>query len=90
MSELDHIAREEFQNFRQDVGEHFKLLHECDRRIEKKIDALTEKIEPVIAEYNKSQQRRKSRWEMKLLIFGAALGAGFSIIATLALAILGK
>ncbi len=80
MGALDHISREEFQNFRQDASEHFRTLHECDRRIERKIDELAARLEPVIGEYDKSVASRRGRHEMGMLAIGAALGALFSAV----------
>ena len=77
---LDHINREEFQNFRQDAGEHFKMLHECDRRIERKIEELAALLEPVLDEHAQSMESRRGRREVKMLAIGAALGAFFSAV----------
>lgn len=92
MGALDHIAREESQNFRQDVSEHFARLHECDRRIEGKIDRLAETLGPVADEYGKMNASRhatrQKRWEVRMLALGAAFGACFSILAAAVLYIL--
>jgi hypothetical protein len=83
MGALDRIARDEFQNFRQDVGEHFARLHECDRRIEGKIDRLAETLGPIADEHGRRsaihQEMRQKRWEVRMLALGAAFGAGFSV-----------
>ncbi|MEM3160654.1 MAG: hypothetical protein QXJ74_07715 [Nitrososphaera sp.] len=85
MGALDHIARDEFQNFRQDVSEHFARLHECDRRIEGKIDRLAQTLGPIADEHAREdatrREARQKRWEVRMLALGAAFGAGFSIVA---------
>jgi hypothetical protein len=73
------VARDEFQNFRQDASDHFRQLHECDMRIEGKIDALTEKLNPVIEEHKRKQEARSFRKEVKLLVIGTLFGAAGTI-----------
>jgi hypothetical protein len=72
---MSKVARDEFQNFRQDVSDHFRQLHECDRRIEGKIDALTEKLNPIVEEHKRKQEARSFRREVKLLAIGTVFGA---------------
>lgn len=88
MGALDYINRDEFQNFRQDAIEHFKMLHECDKRIEHKIDELAARLAPAIEEYDKSVASRRGRHEIRVLAIGAALGALFSATATALLFVL--
>lgn len=68
------VERDEFQNFRQDVSDHFRLLHDCDRRIEKKIDGLTDKLGPIVEEHARRQEIKSFTKEVKLLIIGTLFG----------------
>lgn len=81
---MRNVARDEFQNLRQDVSDHFRQLHECDRRIEGKIDALTDRLNPIIEEHRRRQEARSFTKEVKLLI----IGTGFGIAGTLAVYLL--
>lgn len=72
---MSEVARDEFQNFRQDVSGHFDQLHECDRRIEGKIDALAEKLIPIVEEHKKRQEVKSFKREVKLLAIGTVFGA---------------
>ena len=80
---MSDVARDEFQNFRQDVGDHFNLLHECDRRIEGKIDALTEKLSPIVEEHSRRRESRSFTKEVKLLIIGTMFGVAGTLAAYL-------
>jgi hypothetical protein len=88
MGVFDHIGREEFQNFRQDASEHFGMLHECDKKIERKIDELAARLAPVMEEYDRSVASRRGQHEMKMLAIGAALGSLFSAATTALLFVL--
>lgn len=71
---MTDVARDEFQNFRQDVSDHFRQLHECDRRIEGKIDLLAEKLTPIIEEHTRRLEKRSFAREVKLLVIGTLFG----------------
>ncbi|MEW5841106.1 MAG: hypothetical protein AB1753_08885, partial [Thermoproteota archaeon] len=68
-------------------------LHECDRRIERKLDELAAALEPVVRSYDEvaagRQQRKNDRREVRMLALGAAIGAGFSVAAALLLFMIG-
>jgi hypothetical protein len=69
------VERDEFQNFRQDISGRFDRLHDCDRRIENKIDALAGTLAPVIEEHDRRREKKSFVREVRLLGVGTLFGA---------------
>jgi hypothetical protein len=67
-SDGNHVSKDVFDLFKEYTDEKFNVLHECDQRIEGKLDTLIEKLEAT----EQKKQDRKFGTREKVIIAGVA------------------
>ena len=74
----DKVSTDVFNLYKEFTEKHFEQLHECDQRIEGKLDTL------IASQNAKAQTKDERKFKVKSGIFMAAIGTIFGLIGAFA------